>query len=325
MALLIGIGCAKQEDVVVKTVTGKGLTEADLDRDPLALLPSGAVGMAYVDAQKLFASPFGEKLLAIARAQAPIPPAAGFEPRRDLHRLYVGFYSMQGADVAAVATGQFDKEAIERAVERTDQTPLGAPVVKSSYGGRTLYTSRNVGFSVLTAHTAVFGNETGIRRALDRIEAGRVTRSVPAYMGKLLDSPKAPIIVGVDSKSQPVSDAAREQFKFLNGLSSVRALGNFEAPGLNVAATLGYGDEQQAAQGAESVRLLRETLQSYGWVMSLLGIAQPIQKLEAKPQGKEAYVVVGVDGQVVGQLLDQLSGLLGVMAPAANSSAKPSH
>ena len=317
-ALGLGLlGCPKQEDIVIQTPDGKGLGEAEVDRDPLALLPGGAVAVAYLDAPKLFASEFGGKLLALAQKTAPIPASAGFDPGRDLTTVHLGVYSMQGLDVAGVATGRFDKAAIERAAERTDQTPLGAPVVKSTYAKRTLFTTRNIGFSVVTSKTVVFGSETGIRRALDRIESGRVRREIPAYMGTMLDKPTAPIVVGADLKSQPVSDAARQQFQFLNGLSNLRALGNFEPPGINVAATLGYDDETKATQGAESLKTLEETLKSYGWLMSLLGISQPVRQLDAKAQGKEVYAVVGVDGQVVAQLLDQLIALLPTALPAA--------
>lgn len=315
------IGCPKQEDVVIQTADGKGLGEAEVDRDPLALLPGGAVALAYLDAPKLFASEFGGKLQALAQRTAPIPPSAGFDPKRDLSSLYVGVYSMQGLDLAGVASGRFDKPAIERAAERTDQTPLGTPIVKSTYAKRTLYTTHNVGFSVLTSKTVVFGSETGIRRTLDRIESGRVQRDVPAYMGTLLEQPSAPIVLGADLRSQPVSDAARQQFVFLNGLSNLRALGNFEPPGVNFAATLGYADEAQASQGAESLVRLEETLKSYGWVMSLLGISQPIKKLEAKAQGKEVFAVVGVDGQVVAELLDQLTRVLQSSLPASQPAA----
>jgi hypothetical protein len=66
-------GCPKKDEVIIQTAEGKELTAADIDRDPLALLPGGMVGLAYVDAQKLFASQFGQKLLTIARARSPVP------------------------------------------------------------------------------------------------------------------------------------------------------------------------------------------------------------------------------------------------------------
>ena len=88
-------------------------------------LPGGMVGLAYVDARSCSRSQFGQKLLTIARARSPVPESAGFDPARDLKHAYVGFYSIQGADIAAVATGNFDKDKIERAAESTQKTPLG--------------------------------------------------------------------------------------------------------------------------------------------------------------------------------------------------------
>src|SRR5688500_3895247 len=132
--------CAKQEDVIVRSGEGKALTAPAIDADPIALLPGNAVGVATIDAKKLFQSSFGNSLLAIVRARSPVPARADFEPSRDLERIYLGAYSMQGADVAAVAVGTFKPERIAEA-EGELKTITGAPVVKSSYAGRTLYTS----------------------------------------------------------------------------------------------------------------------------------------------------------------------------------------
>lgn len=323
LALVASLGCAKHEDVVVKTGAEEAARPLDLDRDPLALLPDGAAALVYVDAQKLFASEFGAKVLSLTNSQLPIPPGTGFEPKRDLSQIYVGVYSMQGVDVAGVATGSFDQAAIEREADQSAVTPLGTPLVRSSYAGHTLFTTQDAGFSVLTSKTVLFGNETGIRRSLDRIEARRVRRQLPSYMKDLLDQPKAPLIAGADLRSQAVTESLRGQFKFLNGLSNFRVLGNFEPPGINFAGTLGYDDEAQATAGAESLRTLEQTLQSYGWIMSLLGITQPIRQLQAEAKGKEAYVVIGVDGRAVGQLLDQVPALLPRRPPPAAAPATP--
>ncbi len=56
-------------------------------------------------------------------------------------------------------------------------------MVKSSYAGRSLYTAGNMGFTVLTQKTLLFGNDTGIRRALDRIQEGRAKRQQPPVDG----------------------------------------------------------------------------------------------------------------------------------------------
>ena len=56
-------GCAKKDDVIVKTGEGKEMGEVAIDSDPLALLPSSAIAVLVVDAKPLFASQFGTKLL----------------------------------------------------------------------------------------------------------------------------------------------------------------------------------------------------------------------------------------------------------------------
>jgi hypothetical protein len=121
-SLLLGLGalgfllsgCAKTEDVIVHTGQGKEKTAVEIDADPLALLPGGAITVGVLDANALFASQFGDKLLEVAKRRAPVPEAAGFDPKRDISKVYFGVYSMQGADVAGVAVGAFDPQRSRR-------------------------------------------------------------------------------------------------------------------------------------------------------------------------------------------------------------------
>ena len=320
LAVLALTGCAKEPEVIVKTAEGRGLTADDIDREPLALLPSNAVGIAYLDAPQLFASQFGPRLTQLTRQLAPLPASTGFEPSRDLQRLYLGMYSMQGIDFAGVAVGTFDVEAIARAGERSDRTVLGAALVRSEYGGRTLYTANNVGFVVLTARTALFGNETGIRRALDRINEGRVTRAIPDWAADLLDQPNAPMAGAVNLRAEAMTDAARQRLPFLVGMHTVRFLGNFQPPGVNFAGTAAYDDEAAAAQGEQALRQFHSTLQSLEWIAALFGIPQPVKRLETQVVGKEMQFVVGVDGQAMGSLLDMASQTL--LAPVAGPAGQ---
>jgi hypothetical protein len=309
--------CSKQGDVVVKTGEDKAFSDADIDRDPLALLPGGAIALSHVDAQQMFASRFGEKLLGLLTSQMPLPASAGFEPRRDLSELYTGVYSMQGADVLGVAIGAFDKQKIQAAADATQKTPQGVPVVKSSYAGRSLYTAGNMGFTVLTQKTLLFGNDTGIRRALDRIQEGRAKRQQPQWMDKLLQTPNAPLVLGADFTSSPVPEAARTQLAFMDGMKTLALVGNFQDPGLNLAGTLSYEADDAAARGAENLLGVRNSLDRYAPFMALLGIPQPVRKLEAQPKEKEVSFVMGVDGAAVGVLLDKAVDFI----PGAKASA----
>ncbi len=303
-------GCPKKEDVVVESGAGKSLSNEAIDQDPLALLPGGAVGVIAGDARALFASRFGQRLAIMA--SAPIPPAAGFEPTRDLDKLAVGLYSMQGADFAVVATGRFNKAAIEAAADGTQTTPLGAPLVKSSYADRPVYTSKNVGFVVLTERTVLLGNETGIRRALDRIKEGRVKRSLPDGLEELLKTPNAPVVAVFDLRAQVLSDAVRSHLPFVNGLETARMLANFEDPGLNIAGTLTYPDNAQAEKGTATLQSLASNAQAWGWLINIMGIPQPITKLEAETKERESKFVAALDGNGVAELLDRGARMIGL-------------
>ncbi len=305
-ALLVVGGCHRSE-IIVKTADGRKLRSEDLDRDPLALLPGGAIGIVYLDAQALYTSPFGQGVLRLVEKHAPVPPAANYDPRRDLQRIYLGFYSMQGADFAGVATGSFDQVAIEAAADGTQLTPLGVPVVRSTYADRKLYTAANLGFVVLTSHTVLFGNETGIRRTLDRIDRGIVEREVPSWALDLLDRPEAPMAAAFDLEANPVSAAARNQLPFAAGLSRARLVGNFADPGINLAGTATYADATAAQQGATAMNDLLATIRQWAWAAALLGIQQPIRQLQAHPHGEQVDFVIGLDATAVTALLDQAS------------------
>jgi len=310
VAAVAAFGCSKQEDVVVKTGADKKLTDEQIDADAVPLLPGGAIGVLYVDARALFASQFGDKLLGVVQRRTPLPASAGFDPKRDLDKLWLGFYSMSGADSAGVAVGSFDRQKIEAAADGQQQTPLGVPVTQSSYAGRTLFTAGEAGFSVLTAKTALIGNDTGMRRALDRIDEGRVRRQIPAYMEKLLNTPGVPLVAGADLTSSPLPDAARQELKFLDGVKTLSLVGNFESPGLNLAGTLTYSDPAAATRGAQNLVMLRSTLERYAPFLALLGFGQPVRKLEAQPKEAEVAFVLGVDGAAVAALLDKAQDLL---------------
>jgi hypothetical protein len=310
MCLVLGVGCAKNNDVIVKTGADKKLTDAQIDGDPVALLPGSAVGVAYVDARKLFASPFGTRILAVTERRMPLPAAAGFDPKRDLEALWIGLYSMQGADVAGVAIGTFDRQKIEAAADGTQKTPLGVPVTKSTYSGHALYTAGDTGFTVLTAKVALFGNDTGVRRAIDRVEEGRAKKQLPKYMKELLATPNAPLVVAGDLTSNPVPAAAREQLSFTEGLDTLALVGNFEDPGVNLAGTLSYGDTPTAGRGAQNLLAVRQTLDRYAPFLALVGIPQPIRRLEAQPKDKTVSFVMAVDGAAIAVLLDKAEELV---------------
>ena len=317
LSALALFGCAKSEDVIVHTGQGKEKTAVQIDSDPLALLPGGAITVGVLDAQALFNSQFGDKLLEVAKRRAPVPEAAGFEPKRDVTKIYFGVYSMQGADVAGVAVGTFDPKKIEAASDGVQKTPLGVPVTKTTYAGRALYTADSIGFTILTTRTALFGNQTGIRRALDRIKEGTAKRELPAWAGKVLAPGSSPFAFGSNLKENPVPNALRSKLPFLDGVETLAVVGNFASPGVNLAGTLVYPDETAAKTGAGKVSETRAMLDTYTPFLALLGIPQPVRKLEADAVGKEGHFVAGIDAVAFSALLTRLDDLLGALPKAA--------
>jgi hypothetical protein len=310
---LAATGCPKNEDVIVHTGTGKEKSALEIDADPLALLPASAITVGVLDAGALFSSQFGDKLLEVSKRRAPVPESAGFDPKRDLTRVYFGVYSMQGADVTGVAIGNFDPKKIEAAADGTQKTPLGVPVTKSSYAGRALYTADSVGFTVLTTRTVLFGNQTGIRRALDRIKEGTAKRELPAWATRVLNQPGVPFAFGSNLKDNPVPNALRSKLPFLDGVETLAVVGNFAPPGVNLAGTLVYPDEEAAKVGAGKVAETRAMLETYTPFLALLGIPQPVRKLEAEAVGKEGRFVAGIDAVAVSGLLGRLDDLVGAL------------
>ena len=114
----------------------------------------------------------------------------------------------KGADIIGRRDGHVRQgQKIEAAVNGVDWSPQGVPIArKLGYAGRcTLYTA--AGPRKLHARrspAALFGNDTGIRRALDRIHEGRVRRQTLPWMDKLLNSESAPIIAGADLRAQAI-------------------------------------------------------------------------------------------------------------------------
>jgi len=316
--------CASDKNSIVEASLGSEASAAAIDQDPWALLPRGPVGWGYVDAQRLFASRFGPTALNLVLRRLPALQAAGFDPKRDLSSMSVGVYSIQGADFIGVLKGSFNRAKIEAHIEQNPVTPLGIPLTKTSYGERTLFMAESIGFCLLTDQTALFGNQMGMRRAIDRVRRGRLERSLPDWLESQLKNSQAPIVTGLNLKENPLSAATRSELPFLNGMATLGVLANFEEPGMNLAGTAQYDDENAARFGAQNLEAFDDYLQSMGWVMALFGVAQPLRSLTAEAQGSEARFVAQIDGAAVDRLLVQADGLLpGAGAPVSPSAVTP--
>ena len=87
--------------------------------------------------------------------------------------------------------------------------------------------------------------------ALDRLGKGPLERSMPPWAAETLATQNARFAIAADFATQPIVSATfgAINLSWLKGLRAVRAIGDFQDPGVNVAATLTYGDPA-AAQGA---------------------------------------------------------------------------
>lgn len=294
-------GCGGADDGLV-LVGGQKVDASAIDRDPMALLPSGAVMLGYLDAAQMFSSSLGGEVNQVVTSLLPLGPESNFVPSRDVVKVYGGLYAMQGADFCAVVQGNFDVEAIRRAADARTATVVGAPLVKTRYAESDLYTVGNLGFVVLTAHTILTGNETGMRRALDRLRFGKLERSVPSWMTSLLGTQGASFALAGDFTSQPAVASAAGQLPFLAGLKYVRIVGNFQPPGVNFAGALTYTDPQSAANGAVALRNL-EQIAKIASLLSSWGFGGAVPPMQVAQRESDVAFTLPLGEGIVRMLL----------------------
>jgi hypothetical protein len=278
----------------------------DLDSDPLALLPSSAVVVANLDAKAMFASAsVGSQLAALADSLLPLGAEAGFDAKRDVDRVVLGGYTSTGADTVAIVSGRFDVGKIAA----TTQSRSGAAIVHAMYAGRDTYAAGPAMYSVLTEKTVVAGTGDGVRRTLERIQDKKIERAMPAWVEETLATPGAEMALAADFTSQPVTVAAigSVPLPWLTGLHVAKIIGNFEKPGMNVAATLSYGEPSQADSAADGVRSADVWLKLLGGFLGGLSV----QDLDVKTDGKDLKCKFGVDDQTLARLLAFVPRLLG--------------
>ncbi|MBV9947951.1 MAG: hypothetical protein JOZ69_13945, partial [Myxococcales bacterium] len=175
------------------------------------------------------------------------------------------------------------------------------PVVKGAYAGRTTYTAGSVQFAVLTPKTVACGSGDGLRRLLERVAAAvsgperqaTLDRAIPPWMAETLETKGAQMALAADFSTQPIAAATVGALNigWLKTLRVARVIGNFEPPGMNVAATLSYDDPEQARSAAEGVEVANGWLQVIG--AALGGIR--VQNLQVTPDAKDLRCKFAVD------------------------------
>jgi hypothetical protein len=304
LVALLATGCSSANQSLV-LIGGNKVDAESIDKNPLHVLPRGAIVVGHLDAQALFRTSIGTEVQKIVTRLLPLGAESNFSPSRDIEKVYAAVYAMQGADFCGVLQGRFDVQAIARAADAQAATPSGVPVVKTRYGDNDLYTVANIGFTVLTPNTILSGNETGMRRALDRLRFGRFGQELPIWMVEVVEKKGAAFSLVGDLAEQAVVAASADQIPFMAGLRMVRILGNFEAPGMNVVGTLGYRDPATAASGATNLGAMKQL----AYMASLLqswGLAGSTPELDIQQNGNDVSFATKMDTTTVNQLLQVL-------------------
>jgi len=266
---------------------------ADIDAQPLGLLPRGALVLGRLEGPALAGSPLAAATATLVSRVLPLGRESNFDAVRDVKRVHGAFYAMQGADFCAVLQGTFDVASIERAAEVRAATAAGAPLVRTRYAGRTLYTAGNLGFVVLTAHTLLSGDETGLRRALDRLRSGKLEVELPGWMTATLAEPKAAFAVVGDLERHGVTRAAADHLRFVDGLATLRILGNFQPSGVHVVGALGYRDPAEAMKARVSLEEFQQLSALAAIFTAFAGVIPP--RLDLTMNGRELAFASVVD------------------------------
>jgi hypothetical protein len=268
--------------------------------DALALLPGNAIAVGTVDARAFFGSQtFGSELAKLVEKYLPVGQEAGFSASRDVDRVTWASYSYQGIDAAAIVIGRFDEAKIKQAALQKTPTKSGGVLVASQYAGRDVYTVNNVGFTILSSTKAIAGTESGIRRVLERIKDGRVKRDIAPWMIETVETPGAAGAVAGDFATQPMPAEAVRQIPvpFIQSMKALRVLLTFKEPGVQIASSLTYPDEQAAGTASEQVKQIANQAK---W-LALVGVK--IQSVDVKTEKQDVQVKLEVDDQSLRQVL----------------------
>ncbi len=291
-------------------VKGASASEA-IDRDPVVLLPSSPVVAGTFDVRAIVdGKTTGGLAGQLVERFFPLGEESGLSPSKDVDRVTFGSYSSQGLDVVAVLSGRFDAAKIEALATNHVQVKGGGFVVASTYADRKLFTVSNVGFTIVSPRTALVGTESGMRRALERMKDGRLSRAFFPWMMETLETKGAAFAVAGDFANQPLTPQSMGPvpISFVKGLKAFRAIGNFAPPGVQVAGTATYGDDASASAGAEN-------LQKLGKLANVFAVATgnlpQLQNLTIAPRSTDVQVTFAIDDASLQGFLARIPQLLG--------------
>lgn len=271
--------------------------QREIDSDPMALLPSDPTLVASVDVRAVFRDPaLADSAVAVAHALLPLDAETGFEASRDVDRLVVAEYGgmpdesgSKAPETLVAASGQFDPEKLS-AVSKTRD---GAPIVSERYAGFSIQSTGAVSYSALSRRLLLVGTIGSVRRALERAKAGAVNRAVKPWISETLQASGSPIAAAADFEARPINAGAVGplDFSWIGGLRIVRATGNFQPPGMSIAATLSYADPVEAERGAEGLHAVARWVKAVGPLMG--GVS--VQDLQIASQERDLRCTFAVD------------------------------
>lgn len=286
-----------------------GVSIEDIDKDPIVLLPAGPLAVATLDARTLADDKtLGKPITQIADKYIPLGSESGFVPSRDVDRIIIGSYALEGVDFAGVISGKFDVEKITTTVKNHTPTKSGGPIVETQYADHSIYTVADTGFVVVSPKTVLIGTETALRRSLDRLKNGTVKRDMPPWIYDTLDTKGAAFAIASDLTGKNLSNLSLGPISlaFTKGLGIVRVVGNFANGNINVAGTATWDSPEGAKGGADAIRGLAKMAAPF----TAMGLVPQIQNLKVDPVNNDVQVTFTIDGGQLASVLGKLSQYL---------------
>jgi hypothetical protein len=140
-----------------------------------------------------------------------------------------------------------------------------------------------------------------VRRLLERVQGGKLERAMAPWAVDTLETKGAHVAAAADFTGRPIGTVTvgTVSIPWLKGVRVARILGDFSPPGINVAATLTYGDPTLAADAAEGVRLLA------GWLKLLAPLVggATVQNLDVRTEGGDLLCKFAVNDQTLRMLV----------------------
>src|SRR5439155_27272991 len=131
----------------------------------------------------------------------------------------------------------------------------------------------------------------------------------PAWMLQTLATPNAAAALAIDTKGMPISSMTGGfPLKGTDGMTAVRLLANFQAPGLHVAGAATYSDEAHAKAGPDGLKAL-PTWAAFTVITSALGVT--LKDVVITPAKDDAQISFAVDDTSMKNLFLRLPAVFG--------------